>query len=613
MPISQGGGGVYLRHTTVRRGGKTHTYWRLVRSVRCGRKVRQETVAQLGELDAEGRLAARSLAERLVGVERQPGLFDDEIPAEPIPLDLRGLWLERGRRFGDVWLAWRLWQALGLDQLLERLLPGGREEIPWATMIAVLVIARLCEPSSELHIAEDWFRRTALDDLLGVPEAKVNDDRCYRALDRVLTQSEALQSHLKEQLGALFGLEYDLLLYDVTSTYFEGLAEKNPLAQRGYSRDHRPDCKQVCIGLVVTRDGFPLGFEVFAGNRHDSTTLREIVARMEQRYGRAQRVWALDRGMVSEEHLQWLRQRGSRYIVGTPKNQLRAYERHLLEGEWSAIREGLQVQLVHGADNVSGGANDEAGNDANRTETYILCRSDDRAAKEQAMRQRFAERIELGLATLTKSCEQKHYAPGVIERRVGRLLERNQRAARFYDIRVSSTADGAALLNWQRRDDAWRQACACDGCYILRSNVTDWSAEELWRAYIQLTEAEAAFRIHKDSLQLRPVWHQNAPRVTAHILVCFLAYVLRKTLEGWCRRAGLGSSVATVLEELARIQSTDVVVPTHDGRRVRLRCVVRPDRAQSILLAHLGLDLPQRLRLPNGLAKPAVTAPKPEM
>lgn len=578
---------MYLRHSTVRRGGKTHTYWRLVRSVRCGRKVRQETVAQLGELDAGGRLAARSLAEQIVGVERQPGLFDDDTPAEPIPLNLRGLRLERGRRFGDVWLAWRLWQALGLDQLLARLLPAGREDVPWATMAAVLVIARLCEPSSELHIAEDWFRRTALDDLLDVPETKVNADRCYRGLDQLRAHSEALQVHLKEHVGTLFGLEYDLLLYDVTSTYFEGLAEANPLAQRGYSRDHRSDCKQVCIGLVVTRDGFPLGFEVFAGNRHDSTTLREIVARMEERYGKAQRVWALDRGMVSEEHLDWLRERGSRYIVGTPKNQLRAYERQLLEGEWSAIRDGLQVQLVRGDDGV---------------ETFILCRSEERAAKEQAMRQRFAQRIELGLTKLAQSCDRAPQTPGVIERRVGRLLERNQRAARFYDIRVQTTADGAAHLQWQRRDESWQQACACDGCYILRSNVTDWSAEELWHAYIQLTEAEAAFRIQKDSLQLRPVWHQIPERVTAHILVCFLAYVLRKTLEGWCRRAGLGSSATTVLEEMARIQSTDVVVPTQDGRQVRLRCVVRPDAAQSILLQRLGLDLPHRLRLPRGLA-----------
>jgi len=578
---------MYLRHTTVRRGGKTHTYWRLVRSVRVGGKVRQETVAQLGELDEQGQLAARSLAEQLVGVERQPGLFDDEAPAEPIPLCLRGLRLERGRRFGDIWLSLKLWQALGLDRLLERLLPPGREDIPWATMAAVLVLARLCEPSSELHIAEDWFRRTALGDLLGVPDAKVNDDRCYRALDHLLEHQEALQVHLKERLGTLFGLDYDLLLYDITSTYFEGLAARNPLAQRGYSRDHRSDCKQVCIGLVVTREGYPLGFEVFAGNRHDSTTLREIVSRMEARYGRSSRVWAVDRGMVSEEHLAWLRERGSRYIVGTPKQQLRAHERQLLEGDWSVIREGLQVQLV---------PSDEG------TETYILCRSQERALKEEAMRQRFAERIETGLASLTAACRKRKCQPGVIERRVGRLLERNQRAARFYDIRVSLTDAGAARVTWTRRDDLWQRARASDGCYVLRSNVTDWTAEELWRAYIQLTEAEAAFRIHKETLELRPVWHQTADRVRAHILVCFLAYVLRKTLEGWSRKAGLGSSVTTLLEELARIQSTDVVLPTQDGRQVRLRCVVRPDRAQALLLERLGLDLPQRLKVPRGVA-----------
>jgi transposase len=581
---------MYLRHTTVRRGGKTHTYWRLVRSVRVGRKVRQEIVAQLGELDARGQLAARSLAECLVGVERQPGLFDDDVSTEPIALDLSRVTLERGRRFGDVWLAWRLWQAVGLDHLLADLLPPGREDVSWATMAAVLVIARLCEPSSELHIAEDWFRRTALDDLLGVPEAKVNDDRCYRALDRLLGHKDALERHLKEKLGTLFALDYELLLYDVTSTYFEGLAASNPQAQRGYSRDHRSDCKQVCIGLVVTRDGFPLGFEVFAGNRHDSTTVREIVTRMEARYGRSSRVWALDRGMVSEEHLAWLRERGSRYIVGTPKNQLRAYERQLVEGEWSAIRDGLAVQLVPSDDG---------------DETDILCRSDDRAAKEQAMRERFATRIESSLTSMAAGCSKRRSAPGVIERRVGRLLQRNQRAARFYDIRVTQTEDGAARLEWSRCETAWNQARACDGCYVLRSNVTDWTAQELWQAYIQLTEAEAAFRIHKESLQLRPVWHQTAERVQAHILVCFLAYVLRKTLDGWCRQAGLGSSVTTVLEEMARIQSTDVVLPTQDGRQVRLRCVVRPDQAQAILLDRLGLPLPQRLRVPRGMAPPA--------
>ena len=579
---------MYLRHTTVTKGGKTHTYWRLVRSVRIGRKVRQETVAQLGELDAQGRLAAKALADRLVGVERQPGLFDDEaeLSAEPIPLDLRGLRLERGRRFGDVWLAWKLWQALGLDEFLGRVMPRGREDVPWSVMAAILVIARLCEPSSELHIAEDWFRRTALDDLLDVPETKVNDDRCYRALDRLLEHKDALERHLKDRLGTLFGLDYDLLLYDITSTYFEGQAEANELAARGYSRDHRSDCKQVCIGLVVTRDGFPLGYEVFAGNRHDSTTLREIVERMESRYGRSSRVWAVDRGMVSDAHLEWLRERGSRYIVGTPKNRLRAFERALLEGEWSQIREGLDVQLQPTAE---GG------------ETYILCRSVDRAAKEQAMRDRFARRVELGLTRLAAMCSRRPQPIGLMERRVGRLLERNTRAARFYDVRVHGNSQGHAHIVWSRRDDLWRSAQACDGCYVLRSNVTDWSAEELWKAYIQLTEAEAAFRIQKDNLQLRPVWHQTAARVSAHILVCFLAYVLRKTLEGWCRQARLGSSATTLLEETARIQSTDVILPAHDGRQIRLRCVVQPDRAQKILLDHLGLTLPHRLCLPRSL------------
>jgi Transposase DDE domain/Domain of unknown function (DUF4277) len=335
-----------LRHSTVSKNGKTHTYWRLVRAVRVGRKVRQVTVAQLGELDDKGRIAARHLADSIVGRERHPSLFDEELPIEPVTVIPSRLGLERGRRFGDVWLAWKLWQALGLDTWLEKHLPKGREAVPWSLMAAVLVIARLCEPSSELHIAEDWFRRTALDDLLGLPESKVNDDRLDRALDRILPHKDALETHLKQRLGNLFKLEYDLLLYDVTSTYFEGQANGNTLAARGYSRDHRPDCKQVCIGLVVSREGFPLGYEVFAGNRRDSTTLQEIVQRMEQRYGREGRIWAVDRGMIDTKNLKWLKDRGSRYIVGTPKGELKRFEHELLTGTWHEIREGLEVRTV---------------------------------------------------------------------------------------------------------------------------------------------------------------------------------------------------------------------------------------------------------------------------
>jgi transposase len=577
---------MYLRHTTVTKNGKTHTYWRLVRSIRVGSKVRQETVAQLGELDARGRIAARHLASSLVGLERQPGLFDDEIPTEPIAVDHRGVRLERGRRFGDVWLGWRLWQALGLDRWLSERLPRGREDVPWDVMAAVLVIARLCEPSSELHIAEDWFRRTALEDLLGLPAAKVNDDRLYRALDQLLPHKDALERHLKERLGTLFKLEYDLLLYDVTSTYFEGQANGNTLAARGYSRDHRSDCKQVCIGLVVSREGFPLGYEVFAGNRRDSTTLQEVVKRMEERYGSEGRIWAVDRGMIDATNLKWLKERGSRYIVGTPKGELKRFEQELLKGSWSEIREGLEVRKVSGEDS---------------TETFILCRSADRAAKEQAMRERFEGRIEKGLQAIVQRCEKNRCDLGVIERRIGRLLGKNTRAAGLFAVKVGRDQSGRVVVTWSRKALALESAKRREGCYLLRSNISDWTAEDLWKSYMQLTEAEAAFRIQKDELRLRPIWHQIAERVQAHILVCFLAYVLRKTLEGWSQRAGLGRSLPTLLEEFARIQSTDVVLPTTAGHTVRLRCVVRPDKAQTILLHHLGLELPKRLSIPKGV------------
>jgi transposase len=589
---------MYLRHTTVRKNGKTHTYWRLVQSVRIGREVRQVTVCQLGELDEAGRLAARQLADTLVGVERQPGLFDDPVPSEPITLDLAGLQLERGRRFGDVWLALKLWQALRLDDLLAGLIPEGDEHVPWPVMAAILVVSRLCAPSSDLSLAENWFRKSALGDLLGVTEDKINDDRLYRTHDILLPWKEACERHLKERFGTLFGLEYDLLLYDVTSTYFEGLRADTELAKRGYSRDHRSDCLQVCIGLVVTRDGFPLGYEVFAGNRHDSTTLREVIERMEAKYGRLNRIWAVDRGMVSEEHLQWLRERGSLYIVGTPKSQLKKFEESLIDGAWHQIREGLQVQKVC----------TEASDEQDQPETFILCRSADRAEKERAMRDRFARRIQEGLEQLQERCRRSKPGKleiGVVERSIGRLMQRNTRAASFFDVRVTKDGAGQTQLTWKRCEVPLSLAELRDGCYLLRTNVSDWAPEELWRAYIHLTDAEAAFRTQKDQLGLRPIWHRLGHRIEAHILICFLAYALQKTLEGWCQKAGLGRSPRKVLDELAQIHSTDVTFPTTDGRTVRLRCIVRPDPAQNALLARLGLQLPKRLSLPAGVARPA--------
>jgi transposase len=579
-----------------RKNGKGHVYWRLVRSVRRNGKVVQETVAQLGELDAEGRAKAQALARQIMGRGDQASLFEARPSGEAAAkVRLDRIRLERGRTFGDVWLGWTLWQALRLDAVCAELLAKGREEVPWPMMAAVLVIARLCEPSSELHIAEDWYRRTALEDLLGLGSEQVNDDRLYRALDHLLPHKQAIEQHLVKRLGELFDLSYDLLLYDVTSTYFEGLAARNVLAQRGHSRDHRPDCKQVCIALVVTREGMPLGYEVFPGNRVDVTTVEEVVETMEGRYGIAERVWVMDRGMMSAENVEWLQQTGRRYLLGTARSELKRWGREIAEArDWQTVREGVEAKLCRGPDGV---------------ETFLLCRSADRRAKEQAMHERFAGRIEARLASLARRLERARgrLDREAIGRQIGRLLGANSRAAGRYEIRVVEDATRASGLRlvWSARPEWDEWARHSEGTYILRTNVSDWTPDELWRTYVQLTEAEAAFRIHKSDLSIRPIWHQKADRVQAHILVCFLAYVLWKTLEQWQRRAGLGHSPRTILEEIGRIQSTDVVLPLADdlARELRIRCVVRPDPAQAMLLDRLGLRLPERLRLPAPVAK----------
>jgi transposase len=548
-------------------------------------------VAQLGELDAEGRAKARALARQITGRGEQRELFEESAGSEAsAAVRLDRIRVERGRSFGDVWLGWRLWQALRLDVLCEELLPRGREPVSWSTMAAVLVIARLCEPSSELHIAEGWYRHTALEDLLGLPVDRVNDDRLYRALDRLLPHKEELERHLVKRLGELFDLSYDLLLYDVTSTYFEGLAAGNPLAQRGHSRDHRPDCKQVCIALVVTREGMPLGYEVFAGNRTDVTTVEEIVEKMEKRYGIADRVWVMDRGMSSAENVAWLQESGRRYLIGTPKSELKKWSREIAEArDWRTVRDGVEAKLCRGPEGA---------------EMFLLCRSADRREKEHAMHDRFAKRIEVRLESLGRRLERSRQPLDRegIGRQIGRILAQNSRAAARYQIRVEEdpTRDSGLRLSWSARPEWDTWARYSEGTYILRTNVHDWSEEELWRTYIQLTEAEAAFRIHKSDLSIRPIWHQKAQRVQAHILVCFLAYVLWKTLEQWQKRAGLGNSPRMILDEIGRIQSTDVVLPLAEnpGRELRIRCVVRPEKEQALLLDRLGLRLPERLRIP---------------
>jgi transposase len=572
---------MFLRPHFRFRDGQRQAYWTLVESYRTARGPRQRTVAYLGLMDEAGRLGLEQAADP-TPASPQRKLFPEPHP-EPrfVEIDRQGVRVENCRKFGGPWLALTLIKQLGLHEFLQRALPAGQEHIPWSLTALILVIGRFCEPSSELRIAEHFYRQSALDDLLGVPIDKVDDNRLYRGLDELLPHKPALEMFLKRRFGELFAIEYDLLLYDVTSTYFEGQATANPLAKRGYSRDHRPDCKQVCIGLVVTRCGLPLGYEVFAGNRHDSTTLEEIVETMEARYGRAQRIWALDRGMVSADNLDFLKAGERRYIVGTPKSQLKRFEQQLAEQDWHSIREGLEVKLCPCPD---GGV-----------ETYILCRSRDRREKEQAMHARFEKRIEEGLTKIASGCVKRRQPLGPIERRVGRLLGQNTRAAGLFDVQIQADANGAAQLSWSKVEKwrAWAQLS--DGSYVLRTNVTGWSDEDLWRAYIQLTDAETAFRIQKSDLSLRPVWHQKEDRVLAHLLVCFLAYVLWKFLGQLCQRAGLGAEPRRVLDELSELRAVDVVLPTKDGHEIRARYVTQPSDHQKILLQRLGWKLPGRL------------------
>ncbi|HSW02200.1 MAG TPA: IS1634 family transposase, partial [Sedimentisphaerales bacterium] len=424
---------------------------------------------------------------------------------EPVQVNLQEVRFERLRDFGDVWLALGLWRLLGLDVLLAEKMPNGREEVPWAAVAAILTIARFCEPSSELHIEDHGYARTALEDLLGVSAEKVHTDRLYGGLDRRIEQKDTIEKHLKGRLGDLFDLKYELLLYDVTSTYFEGLCAANPMARRGYSRDSRPDCLQVCIGLVVTEDGMPLGHEVFDGNTHDSKTLETIVEAMEAKYGRAQRIWVVDRGMVSEANLKFLRERGGSYLVGTPKAMRRRFEQHLTDCGWQRVQETVEMKLVAGPDGQ---------------EVFVLARSQDRRQKEQAMHQRFLERMETALQKMQQSAATGHLKDvALAQRRWGRLQQRYWRAAKAFDVTMAPLdppVGKAKIKIVYSRNASWDDwAALSEGCYLLRTNLLGVDAPTLWKRYIQLTEAEWAFRIAKDELVIRPIWHQKPERVKA--------------------------------------------------------------------------------------------------
>lgn len=592
---------MYLRKIRPCGQGERQIYWELVESYRTPRGSRQRTVAYLGKLSGKELSGWQRLCRRLNGqAPAMPTLFDPP-EAEDGPdlhwVETRHLRMRRMRRFGDVYLAWTLWRLLGLDTLLAGRMPVGREEVPWATVAAILAIARFCRPSSELYIEKHFYRQSALEDILGVDADQVHTDRLYGGLDQLLPQKKAIEQHLRQRLGELFELSYDVLLYDLTSTYFEGDCAANPMAQRGYSRDGRPDCLQVVIALIVTTDGYPLGYEVFDGNTNDATTVQAIVEKVEAEHGKSHRIWIMDRGNVSAANLQVLRDRGSYYIVGTPKALLRQVRGELTTEGWQQVREGLEVKgvLVPQAPQ----------------ETLILCRSQDRIDKEAAMLERFCQRMQKGLEGLQRAAESGRLKDlGLAHQRLGRLTERNWRAAECFTVQITSIEEpnGKRRLQvtWQVDEQAKKDLC---GCYLLRTNLPQVDPVGLWKQYIQLVDAEWAFRIGKDELVLRPIWHQEENRVKAHILVCFIAYAMWKALSGWMAASGLGEAPRPVVEELAQVHSGDVVLPTRKedgtpGPTLVVRCVAQPEPHLAVLLHRLGLVLPNHLKRFRQEARP---------
>lgn len=578
---------MFLRANHRDKDGKRHTYWSLVETVRTADGPRQRTLCHLGELNdsAQARWLKTIDVFNEAGERHQLKLFPSDIAppsddAEVAQVLIHQVRLERTRQLGPALLGLALWRQLRLDEFFEARVDAVRADVPWSRVAALLAINRLCAPGSELAIEERWFPTTALDDLLPLPEGAINDTRLYRALDHLLPHKTALERHLTARYGELFAAEFDVLLYDLTSSYVEGAAPKNPMMRRGYSRDHRPECLQVILAVIVNIEGFPLSYETFDGDRADVTTLETVMRMVERKYGQARRVWVFDRGIVSDANLAAIRRRGGQYLVGTRRTALRHVERALLEGPWTQVRDEVEAQLIP----IPGG-----------TETYVLCRSTARREKELAIRRRFSTRLEdrlRGLANRVATGRLKDRAK--IERGLGRLHALYASVADLYEMAVRDE-DGQLRLHWRLIEDrrAWRDAR--EGAYLLRTNLVGQTVEELWTKDIQLTEAEAAFRALKSELAVRPVFHQLERRVKAHLLVVFLGYALWVTLKHLLHRCGTGLTPARALALLATLQSADIILPTTDGREIRLRRVTQPTPAQQQLLDQLDITIPTHL------------------
>jgi transposase len=576
---------MFLKRRARTKDGKTHAYYSVCESLRvCRQRVVQRQVLHLGELNTTQLDSWQHSIDVLHedGQRRQLRLFTDRdqpAPEDPDVVEVRlsSFALKTPRRFGDCWAATQLWDDLGLHAFWRDALAGSPGEVPWDKVLELLVVNRLLSPRSELFVHEKWFPQTAMDVLLDTDARVADKDRLYRCLDRLLAHKPALEQHLAQKWKDLFGATFDLLLYDLTSTYFEGDVDAVPKAKRGYSRDHRPDCKQLVLALVVTPEGFPLTYEVFPGNRLDRTTLEHILDTIEKKFGKARRLWVFDRGIVSEDNLELLRARGAHYLVGTPKSQLKACEQELLEGDWQKVSDAVQVQLIPQSEDV-----------------YVLCRSTGREQKERAMRRRWLRKLIGDLRSLRRRVKEGQLKQReLVQRAIGRLQERHPQAWRWLKWELYER-DAGLVLDWDWEREKFQKSARAEGAYLLRAHWTERDPAKLWQTYAQLTEAEAAFRTWKSEVNVRPIWHWTAKRVEAHVLVAFLGYCLWVCLKKKAQRRAPSLTPWQILDQLGRILLVEVWFELRDGRHMCLPRITQPEAAQALLLEQLQWRLPKQ-------------------
>jgi len=580
-------GGMFLRSQKRWKNGKQHRYFSVVENRRVagtGRKpskVVQRTVLYLGEINDSQQAVWRKTLEVFDESSRQThqlSLFPADRPVPPdalnaIQVKLSQMQLCRPRAYGDGWLGCWLWQHLELDRFWQRRFEDSRGEVPWEKVLQLLTIHRLIDPGSEFRLHRQWFDRSAMDELLGVDFQAASKDRLYRCLDRLLSHKDDLFRHLRQRWQDLFAAEFDVLLYDLTSTYFEGLCRQNPKAKHGYNRDGRSECRQVVIALVVTPQGFPLAYEVLAGNTVDNTTLGDFLAKIEQRYGKARRVWVMDRGVPTEATLAEMRQAGTDYLVGTPRSLLSRLEQSLAELPWQEARQDLRVKLL-----------------PKDGEVYVLAQSQARRAKEKAMRRRRLRKLWDGLKRLRAHCRSRDR----LLERIAVLKHEAGHAARLVEIHVPAAGQPVNLQTFRYglKVDAYRAARRREGAYLLRATLPPDEPQRLWEHYMVLVEVEAAFKCLKSDLAIRPVYHQLEHRVEAHIFVAFLGYCLMVTLKNLLRPHAPGLTARAVLEKLATIHMVNVRLPTTDGRWLTMPRYTQPQAEHKMILNLLGLSLP---------------------